>query len=170
MHNDTLRLRALEPTDLDLLYAWENDAAVWTVSDTAAPYSRQVLWQYLENYTGDIYQSRQLRLMIELNDGTAVGTVDFFHYDPLNNRAEMGLLIAPEHRGHGYGQMALQLARDYAAQHIGMRQLYVYIRTDNTTCLKLFQNFGFEQCGVLKSWVKRGRQYHDVALLQLLLS
>ncbi|MBR5727133.1 MAG: GNAT family N-acetyltransferase [Muribaculaceae bacterium] len=170
MHNDTLRLRALEPTDLDLLYAWENDAAVWTVSDTAAPYSRQVLWQYLENYTGDIYQSRQLRLMIELNDGTGVGTVDFFHYDPLNNRAELGLLIAPEHRGHGYGQMALQLARDYAAQHIGMRQLYVYIRTDNTTCLKLFQNFGFEQCGVLKSWVKRGRQYHDVALLQLLLS
>lgn len=170
MHNDTLRLRALEPTDLDLLYAWENDATVWTVSDTAAPYSRQVLWQYLENYTGDIYQSRQLRLMIELNDGTAVGTVDFFHFDPLNNRAELGLLIAPEHRGNGYGQMALQLARDYAAQHIGMRQLYVYIRTDNTTCLKLFQNFGFEQCGVLKSWVKRGRQYHDVALLQLLLS
>lgn len=170
MHNDTLRLRALEPTDLDLLYAWENDAAVWTVSDTAAPYSRQVLWQYLENYTGDIFQSRQLRLIIELNDGTAVGTVDFFHYDPLNNRAELGLLIAPEHRGHDYGQMALQLARDYAGQHIGMRQLYVYIRTDNTACLNLFLNFGFEQSGLLKSWVKRGRQYHDVALLQLLLS
>ena len=157
MHNDTLRLRALEPTDLDLLYAWENDATVWTVSDTAAPYSRQVLWQYLESYTGDIYQSRQLRLIIELNDGTAVGT-------------ELGLLIAPEHRGHGYGHMALQLARNYAAQHIGMRQLYVYIRTDNTTCLKLFLNFGFVQSGLLKSWVKRGRQYYDVALLQLLLS
>ena len=170
MHNDTLRLRALEPTDLDLLYTWENDATVWAASDTAAPYSRQVLWQYLENYTGDIYQSRQLRLMIELNDGTAVGTVDFFHYDPLNNRAELGLLIAPEHRGHGYGRMALQLARDYAAQHIGMRQLYVYIRTDNTACLQLFVDFGFEQAGLLLAWVKRGRNYHDVAVLQLLLS
>jgi diamine N-acetyltransferase len=170
MHNDTLRLRALEPTDLDLLYTWENDATVWAASDTAAPYSRQVLWQYLENYTGDIYQSRQLRLMIELNDGTAVGTVDFFHYDPLNNRAELGLLIAPEHRGHGYGRMALQLARDYAAQHIGMRQLYVYIRTDNTACLQLFVDFGFEQAGLLHAWVKRGRNYHDVAVLQLLLS
>ena len=170
MHNNTLRLRALEPTDLDLLYTWENDATVWAASDTAAPYSRQVLWQYLENYTGDIYQSRQLRLMIELNDGTAVGTVDFFHYDPLNNRAELGLLIAPEHRGHGYGRMALQLARDYAAQHIGMRQLYVYIRTDNTACLQLFVDFGFEQAGLLHAWVKRGRNYHDVAVLQLLLS
>ena len=170
MHNDTLRLRALEPTDLDLLYTWENDATVWAASDTAAPYSRQVLWQYLENYTGDIYPSRQLRLMIELNDGTAVGTVDFFHYDPLNNRAELGLLIAPEHRGHGYGRMALQLARDYAAQHIGMRQLYVYIRTDNTACLQLFLDFGFEQAGLLHAWVKRGRNYHDVAVLQLLLS
>lgn len=170
MYNGTLRLRALEPTDLDLLYAWENDATVWAASHTAAPYSRQVLWQYLENYTADIYQSRQLRLMIELNDGTAVGTVDFFHYDPLNNRAELGLLIAPEHRGHGYGRMALQLACDYASQHIGMRQLYVYIRADNTACLQLFIDFGFEQAGLLRSWVKRGRNYHDVAVLQLLFS
>lgn len=170
MHNDTLRLRALEPTDLDLLYAWENDANVWAASDTAAPYSRHLLWQYLESYTGDIYQSRQLRLMIELNDGTDVGTIDFFHYDPLNNRAELGLLIARQHRGHGYGRMALQLACDYAALHIGMRQLYVYIRTDNTACLQLFLNSGFTQAGLLKSWVKRGNQYHDVALLQLQLS
>ena len=167
MDNGTVRLRALEPTDLDLLYRWENDANVWAASDTSAPYSRQALWDYLQNYTGDIYQSRQLRLVIELHDGTAVGTVDFFYFDPLNNRAELGLLVAPEHRGQGYGRMALQLAHDFAAQHIGMRQLYVYIRTDNAPCLTLFTDFGFIQAGILKAWVKRGTCYHDVALLQL---
>ena len=166
--NDKVHLRALEPTDLDLLYAWENDANLWAATDTIAPYSRQTLWQYLENHTGDIYKSRQLRLIIETNDSPAIGTVDFFNFDPLNNRAELGLFIATEHRGRGYGRLALQLIRDYAEQHIGLRQLYVYIRTDNTACLNLFIHFGFTQAGLLQAWVKRGRDYHDVALLQLI--
>lgn len=35
----TTRLRALEPGDIDLMYAWENDTAVWSVSGTLAPFS-----------------------------------------------------------------------------------------------------------------------------------
>ena len=48
LSNDAVSLRALEPTDLETLYRWENDTALWTVSDTVAPYSREALWQYLE--------------------------------------------------------------------------------------------------------------------------
>ena len=55
LKNDLVTLRALEPTDLDILYKWENDTALWVVSDTVAPYSREALWQYLETNTGDIY-------------------------------------------------------------------------------------------------------------------
>ena len=62
MHNQLITLRALEPTDLDTLYTWENDATLWAVTDTVAPYSRKVLWQYLENSTTDIYTNRALRL------------------------------------------------------------------------------------------------------------
>jgi diamine N-acetyltransferase len=87
LNNDTIALRALEPTDLDILYKWENDTRLWVVSDTIAPYSRQVLWQYLEAYTGDIYTQRQLRLIITLkSDGSSIGTVDFLNFDPFNKR------------------------------------------------------------------------------------
>ena len=51
LRNDIIALRALEPTDLDTLYRWENDSRLWYASDTVAPYSRAALWQYLENYT-----------------------------------------------------------------------------------------------------------------------
>ena len=168
MSNDQVSLRALEPTDLDLLYGWENDTTLWAATDTTAPYSRQTLWQYLKNNTGDIYKTRQLRLIILSNDGTAIGTVDFFNFDPLNNRAELGLFIAREHRQQGFGRQALQLIADYAEHHIGLRQLYVYIRTDNQACLNLFVSFGFVEAGRLRAWVKRGHDYHDVALLQLI--
>lgn len=169
LSNDIVTLRALEPTDLDTLYRWENDTALWTVSDTIAPYSREALWHYLENYTGDIYAHRQLRLMIALaEDATPVGTVDFLNFDPLNNRAELGLFIASDHRGKGLGRQALELLTSYARDHIGLRQLYVFIGLDNEVCLKLFEDFGYSRAGTLKSWVKRGTTYRDVALLQMI--
>ena len=42
LENDTIRLRALEPEDLDLLYAWENDTSLWEFGSTLVPYSRYV--------------------------------------------------------------------------------------------------------------------------------
>jgi diamine N-acetyltransferase len=170
LSNDIVSLRALEPTDLDLLYRWENDTALWVVSDTVAPYSRKALWQYLKEYTGDIYSQRQLRLMITLTgDGTAVGTVDFLNFDPLNNRAELGLFIINEMRGKGMGRQALDLITAYAREHLGIKQLYVYISTDNEACLHLFEHYGYRTVGVINSWVKRGRRYQDVALMQMIL-
>lgn len=169
LSNDTVTLRPLEPTDLDTLYRWENDTALWTVSDTAAPYSREALWHYLQQYTGDIYAQRQLRLMITLtSDGTPVGTVDFMNFDPLNNRAELGLFIANEWRGKGLGRQALERLTAYARDHIGLRQLYVFIALDNEVCLKLFEDYGYSRGGILKSWIKRGNTYRDVALLQMI--
>lgn len=170
LRNHIIALRALEPTDLETLYSWENDTRLWTVSDTIAPYSREALWRYLEDYTGDIYAQRQLRLMVTLiEDGTAVGTVDFLNFDPLNNRAELGLFIDKAHRGKGLGRQALELLTAYARDHIGMRQIYVFIALDNEVCLKLFEDFGYRRAGVLHSWVKRGACYRDVALLQMIL-
>ncbi len=170
LSNDIITLRALEPTDLDLLYKWENDTALWVVSDTIAPYSRKALWQYLQENTGDIYAQRQLRLIITLtSDGSAVGTVDFLNFDPLNNRAELGLFITKEMRGKGLGRQSLEAITAYARDHIGLKQLYVYISTDNSVCLHLFKQFGYRQVGVIQSWVKRGQNYQDVTLLQMLL-
>lgn len=170
LSNDTLTLRALEPTDLDTLYRWENDTALWIVSDTIAPYSREALWHYLENYTGDIYAQRQLRLMIVLNsDGSPVGTVDYLNFDPLNNRAELGLFITAEQRGKGLGRQVLDLLTAYSREHLGLRQLYVFIALDNEVCLKLFEDYGYRRAGILQSWVKRGSTYRDVALLQMIL-
>lgn len=169
LNDGTIMLRALEPTDLDTLYRWENDTTLWVVSDTVAPYSREALWHYLQEYTGDIYAQRQLRLMIALTrNGTPVGTVDFLNFDPLNNRAELGLFIASEYRGKGFGLQALRLITTYAREHIGLRQIYVFIAVDNAVCLKLFDEFSYQRVGTLHSWVKRGSSYHDVVLMQMI--
>ena len=170
LRNDIIALRALEPTDLDTLYRWENDSRLWYASDTVAPYSRAALWQYLENYTADIYAQRQLRLMIvRSDDDTPLGTIDYLNYDPLNNRAELGLFISSAYRGQGYGREALSLLTCYSRDHLGLRQLYVFIAQDNEVCLKLFESYGYHRVGIITSWIKRGTTYHDAVLLQMIL-
>ena len=167
LNNGTIALRALEMSDLETLYSWENDTTLWSVTDTIAPYSHDALKYYLETYTGDIYAQGQLRLMIVMADsGEPVGTIDFMNFSPLNNRAELGLFIDAQHRGKGLGAQALQLLMTYAREHIGLRQLYVYIGVENTPCLALFEQEDFHKAGILRDWVKRGNTYHDVALLQ----
>ena len=63
-----ITLRALEPSDIDLLFQWENDTEIWNVSNTITPFSRYTLEKYVENAHLDIYQVKQLRLMIDVKE------------------------------------------------------------------------------------------------------
>ena len=60
-----IKLRALEKEDLDFLYQIENNESFWQVSHTQTPFSKYMLKLYLENAHLDIYQAKQLRLIIE---------------------------------------------------------------------------------------------------------
>ena len=94
LKGSTIYLRALEPNDLEFIYAIENDESVWEISHTQTPYSRFLVRQYLENANQDIYEAKQLRLAIcENADENAVGLIDLFDFDPKNNRAGIGILI-----------------------------------------------------------------------------
>ena len=92
-----ISLRALEPEDLELLYSWENNVSYWIVSSTVVPFSKYTLKRYLENSHKDIYETGQVRLMIDhIADKATIGTIDIFDFDPFHKRAGMGILIANE--------------------------------------------------------------------------
>ena len=92
LEGELTRLRALEAEDVDLLYVWENDPAVWGVSGTLAPFSRHTLRRFLDEQRFDLYAARQLRLVVETLDGRAVGLVDLFEFEPVDLRAGIGML------------------------------------------------------------------------------
>ena len=45
----TIRLRAVEPGDVDLMYEWENDYDIWPVSGTTRNRSRAISWNASSN-------------------------------------------------------------------------------------------------------------------------
>lgn len=87
--NDTsspIRLRAMEPEDLDLLYHIENDRSVWGVSSTNVPYSRYALHDYVAHAQNDIYTDKQVRLIITKETGETIGLLDLMNFDPSSAR------------------------------------------------------------------------------------
>ena len=163
-------LRALEPEDLEFVYAVENNEAIWEVSNTQTPYSRFLIRQYLENAHQDIYEAKQLRLAICKNDSAdAIGLIDLFDFDPKNKRAGVGIIIQDESDRHsGYGKEALGLVIGYAFNQLQLHQLYANISTENSASLSLFTTFGFEKIGVKKDWNFTRNCFHDEALFQLI--
>lgn len=151
MTGPDIHLRALEPEDLDLLYAWENDPEIWHLGNTLTPFSRFMLEQYLLNAQNDIFANKQLRLMIDLNQAgdqnPTIGSIDLFDFDPFNRRAGVGILIMAAHRGNGYASEALAVMKNYAFTLLDLHQLYCNIDSQNEISIALFKKHGFEKCG-----------------------
>ncbi len=170
LESDIVRLRALEPEDVDILYKWENDTNVWKVSHTTAPFSRHILRQFIDSQKYDVWETRQLRLIIEsVEENKAVGVIDLFDIDPYNRRAGVGILVYDKKdKGQGYASVALQLLIRYSFMILQLNQLYCNILFDNTPSLNLFRSKGFLTVGIKREWVKTTSGWMDEYLLQLL--
>lgn len=171
LEGKTIRLRAVEPADIDTMYRWENDPSVWHVSGTTAPFSRAMLERFLEEQRYDIFQSRQLRLIIEtLADNRPVGTLDLFELDPLACRAGLGILIhSPEDRGCGYAVDALVVLSEYARKTLRLHQLWCDVGADNPASLALFHRAGFVEIGIKRDWRWSPEGYTDEIMMQKIL-
>jgi len=165
-----IRLRALEPEDLELLYSWENNVSYWIVSNTVVPFSKYTLKRYLEESHKDIYETGQVRLMIDLiPENTAIGTIDIFDFDPFHKRAGIGILIANEdYRRKGYATMALKCLIDYCFGTLLLHQLYCSILSNNIESMDLFKKAGFSQSGIKKEWIRTSDGYLDEYIFQLI--
>ncbi len=161
-----IRLRAIEPEDLDLLYRIENDTRLWKVGTTNVPYSRYTLHDYIATSSDDIYADRQVRLVIETDEGQTVGMCDLVRFDPQHQRAEAGIVIMDACRRQGYAAAALAELSRYALQILHLHQLYALIEDGNEAALHLFLKAGFQQDARLKDWLFDGRRYHDALLVQ----
>jgi diamine N-acetyltransferase len=170
MKSEKIKLRAVEPEDLELLYKWENNDSYWVISNTVAPFSKYILKRYLENSHKSIFETGQLRMMIELvTEKKTIGTIDLFDFDPFHMRAGIGILIADdEERRKGYASLALKQLIHYCFTTLQLHQLYCNILANNSESMDLFKKQGFIQSGIRKEWIKTFEGYIDEYMFQLI--
>ncbi|NMH89467.1 GNAT family N-acetyltransferase [Flavivirga algicola] len=169
LKGENIYLRALEPEDLEFIHTIENDETVWEISNTITPYSKYLIKQYLEQAHKDIFEVKQLRLVISSYKEEALGMIDLFDFDFKNSRAGVGVLVKEtNNRRKGYGYEALELLIDYSFTYLGLHQLYCNISEENEASIKLFTNQGFKKIGLKKDWIRSNGSYKNEYLFQLI--
>ncbi len=169
-----VRLRAIEPEDIDLLYDVENDRSLWMLGNTNVPYSKELLRSYILGTTGDIYTDKQLRLIIEADvegksEPVIIGMADLVRFDPRNSRAEVGIVILNAYRRHGYASYVLERLSAYAKDLLHLHQLYAIIPADNRVSRKLFAKCGFNECAQMDDWIYDGTGYKCAVFVRKML-
>lgn len=170
LEGDGIRLRAVEPEDLELLYRWENEEDNWKQSNTLVPYSKYILKRYIANSHKSLFETSQLRLMIDVTgEWRTIGTIDLFDFDHYHLRAGVGILIADPHdRKKGHGSAALECLIRYSFRTLALHQLWCNILEGNEESMKLFLSHGFELCATRKEWVRLNDSFVTEYMLQLL--
>lgn len=168
LKTEKLYLRALESSDLEFLYNLENDVSIWQVSNTSTPFSKSVLKQYLDQAGLDIYTTRQLRLVICTSGHEQAGTIDLYDFDPMHQRAGIGIVINKPHQRKYLAFQALGLLLNYCESHLLLHQVYCSIAADNDASIKLFNKSGFITVGKRLDWLRTDTGWLDIVEMQKL--
>ncbi len=167
LKGEHIHLRAIEPEDIDFLFDTENDTSFWEVSSTQAPFSRHVLEHYIANSHLDIYEAKQLRLIIAKNStDQPIGMIDLFDFNPQHHRAGIGIIVVKPAQQKGYASEALTLLISYCFATLQLHQLFANITSDNKNSLTLFKKQGFTSVGKKKEWIHSNGTFKDEILLQ----
>ena len=142
-------LRAVLPSDAELLYQWENDKANWEVSGTKKSFTKKEISDFISNQK-DIYLDKQRRLMIcllrdkgqEMKDG--IGCIDLFEFDETKLKAGIGILIDKKNRKNGYASEALHLLVKYSFKILYLKELFCNISEENKASMELFKKQKFK--------------------------
>jgi diamine N-acetyltransferase len=163
-----VKLRTVEPADVDILFEWDNDPALMKYGLPHEPYGRELVEQYVARAQDDFFSAHQLRLMIETTvENLTIGHIDLSDLEVEHLRAAVGLAIpSEEHRNKGWGAEALQLVCEYADVGLHLKQLYAQIQSWNSQSLQMFKKQGFTEAGRLKSWHRTEEGYEDVIWVQ----
>lgn len=156
-----ITLRALEPEDLDLLYAIENVSDVLAVSAHTAPLSKYSLRHFLANTTYDVAVDGYVRLVAVDATNTPIGIVDLTDYAPAHGRAELGIALLPEVRGRGYSKAVIEALLRYATGSLHLRVVSATTQGSNEVAHRMLLSCGFEQVATLPQWYARGDEVED---------
>jgi RimJ/RimL family protein N-acetyltransferase len=102
----------------------------------------------------------------ETDDGKVVGRLSLARdqHPASAHVADLGLLVAREHRRRGVGRELLEEAVEWAREQ-GVRKLELHVFPYNEAAIALYEQFGFEREGYRKQHYRRPNGYVDAILM-----
>ena len=160
-----VRLRPLEPEDLESALKWMNDPEVTYFLGRRYPISRVEEERWLREASANSFASG-LRLAIETQDGTLIGSIDLHNASPEDRRAGLGIVIGePEHWSKGYGSDAIMAVLRFAFHQMNLNRVSLEAFESNERALACYRKCGFREEGRLRrDRFKHGRYYDTIVM------
>ena len=90
---------------------------------------------------------RPILLRTGAGEGAGIGYLNFHAAPDTGGRVEIGYMLMPDARGHGYALEAVRAALDWATRVHGVRRFRASVAPDNQRSLNLIAKLGFRQTG-----------------------
>jgi RimJ/RimL family protein N-acetyltransferase len=167
LHGAKIYLRPVRQDDLPLLAARTNDQAFLTGFNFFALHQPTGLEKRFQE-NGLLSHEHGTLLVVTREDDQIVGDVDYrrVYYGPRETSASynLGITIAPEQRGKGYGMEAQQLLAEYLFAVYPIMRVEASTDITNKAEQRALEKAGFSQDGVLRKAQWRDGEWHDLAV------
>jgi len=105
--------------------------------------------------------------IVEPGEDTCRGQIRVYPVDWDQSRAEVGIWLAPQVRGHGLGRRALRLAGQWLLGPCGLARVELFTEPNNAPMIRAAEDAGFAREGVLREYLRRRGKGIDVAVMSL---
>ncbi|HEV7128313.1 MAG TPA: GNAT family protein [Ktedonobacterales bacterium] len=157
-----VRLRAVEPGDWEMHFAWDQDAAMTRAIDFIWPprsQARARQWaetMALRDPEGDAFQCE-----IENMSGVAVGHIATHHCDRRVGTFSYGIGVRSEHQRKGYASEAILLICRYYFAELRYQKVTAMAYSFNDASIHLHERLGFQREGQLRRMGYTGGLFYD---------
>jgi ribosomal-protein-alanine N-acetyltransferase len=164
IEGDKVNLRTIEEEDLEFIRDSFNQPEVWKNLDYKIP---QNLKQEREFFEEVISSEDSVNLAI-CSDNQLMGLIELKEQENGDGVAEIGIWIAPDYHGNGYGTEASKLLVDHAFKELRYHKVYARAFESNKASQTVWKKLGFEKEGELREQAYRKGSYEDTYIYGVL--
>lgn len=164
-----VRLRAMEPEDLERSLQWANDreVALWRGAPPY-PHARSDEMKSLAEVPTNGFGSG-VKLAIETRDGKHIGEINLHRTNPEDRKAGLGVVIGEKDCwSNGYGADAVRTLLTLAFDEMNLHRVYLYTFANNEGAIACYLKCGFRKEARLRQDMHRDGRYHDTLMMGVL--
>jgi RimJ/RimL family protein N-acetyltransferase len=162
---DTVDLCPVSEDDLPFFADTINDPDVWRTTGGRKPVTEQQEREWFEDHVNADNGNVNFTVAV---DGDPVGSLGVHGVDDVNGSAELGLWLAEQHWGQGYGTEAARLATEYAFAQHRRHRVVARVFADNDASKRVWEKLGFTLEGTHRDEVYANGEYTDVLYYSVL--
>lgn len=169
MLGERIMLREFEQNDIGEMRKWITDPdSTRYLSDTfVVPQT----WEQTAGFLDALLSGSKPGVHLVIADimtGDYLGQCDLMNVTDYSRKAELAIVLGPEHQGKGYGGEAIELLLELAFCHLNLNRVHLRVSSQNARALACYERAGFTREGVLRQDSFSGGEYRDTVIMGIL--